>query len=154
MKKTLKLALLLLGLLLTPVMWGCDDDEDDFRQELVSYDKLPLPAQSFVSQFYPGVNVLRVEKDYDDGVVVYEVTFSNGHEVTFDSDGNWVEVDAPDGMSIPDGIVPMTIQQYLDTNYPNYGVNDLSKTAFGYEVELTTGLDLMFDRVGNFIGIN
>lgn len=154
MKKTLKFMILAVGLLLAPAMVSCDDDNDDYWEETVDFLNLPSRARSFVGEFYPGAEVVRVEKDYDHGEVLYEVKFSNGHEVVFSSDGRWLEVEAPDGRSIPYGIVPPTIQDFLDHYYYDYGVNEINKTGFGYEVELTTGLDLQFDREGYFIGID
>lgn len=156
MKKFLKYSILSLSLLATPLMFSCSDDDDDdiFKQETISYDKLPSAAQSFVETYYPDSKITRVEKDFDDGVVLYEITFSDGQEVTFSSTGEWVEVDAPDGKSIPEGIIPDAIRSYLDTNYSGYGVNDITKTKNGYEVELVTGLDLRFDSLGNFVGID
>ena len=97
------------------------------------------------------MEVWRVEKETDKGVVLYDVDFKNGHEVTFDSNGEWLEVDAPDGQSIPAGIVPVTIEQYLEQNYSGYGVNDITKVAAGYEIELVSGVDLLFDQDGNFL---
>ena len=155
MKKTFKFVMLFLSLLLVPVFYSCDDDDDnDFREEVISYEKLPSAAKSFVSEFYSGVDVKRVEKDYDHGVVLFEVKLSNGHEITFNSSGEWVEVDAPDRQSIPSGIAPLPIESYLNDNYQDYGINDITKTGYGYEVELTTGVDLRFDANGNFLGID
>ncbi|MDO4335637.1 MAG: PepSY-like domain-containing protein [Bacteroidales bacterium] len=154
MKKTLKLMLFAVGLMLTPVISSCGDEYDDYWEETVDFVNLPSRAMAFVEEFYPYAEVVRVEKEYDDGEVLYEVKFSNGHEVVFSSDGRWLEVEAPDGRSIPYGIVPLPIQDFLDQYYYDYGVNEINKTGFGYEVELTTGLDMRFDRDGYFIGID
>ena len=70
MKKTLKLLLFAVGLMLTPVITGCGDEYDDYWEETVDFVNLPSRARAFVDEFYPHVDVIRVEKDYDDGEVL------------------------------------------------------------------------------------
>lgn len=154
MKKTVKFILVAIGVLLIPAMWSCSDDNDDFWEEDVMFFDLPSGAQSFVSEFYTGLRIERVEKEYDDGELLYEVELSNGDEITFSSDGRWLQVEAPDGRSIPYGIVPAGIRDYLYRYYEGYGVNDITRTGYGYEVELTSGLDMKFDSYCNLIGID
>lgn len=156
MKKFFKYALLSAGILLTPVIWSCSDDDDDYYHhvETIAYDKLPEASKSFIEKFFPADQIVRIEKDIDDDVLVYEVNFNSGTEVTFSYAGEWVEVDAPSGKTIPEGIAPENIVSYLNTNYSGYGINDITKTGYGYEVELVTGLDLRFDPSGNFMGID
>lgn len=153
MKKNLKIAALLFAALMTGgvALSSCSDNDDDkVIETVITESELPEAAKTFISSYYPDIKVVRVEKERTGGTVLYDVDFQNGQEVTFDASGNWVEVDAPDGKTIPSGIVPETIQTYLDANYSGYGVNDITKTRNGYEVELVTGVDLLFDAQGNF----
>lgn len=152
MKKFFSVIVMAVALFTSMGFTACsDNDDNDIPEVVISYDKLPTAAKTFVETYYPGVEVWRVEKETDKGVVLYDVDFKNGHEVTFDSNGEWLEVDAPDGQSIPSGILPVTIEQYLEQNYSGYGVNDITKVAAGYEVELVSGVDLLFDQDGNFL---
>ena len=155
MKKKLKFVVLLLaGFMMTGTMSACSDDDGNDIETVISENKLPESAKTFISTYYSSATVRSVKRELDNGVVLYEVDFTNGHEITFNSKGEWVEVDAPDGQSIPDGILPEVIQSYLDTNYQGYGVNDVTKTGAGYEVELVSGIDLLFDAQGDFIRID
>ena len=110
---------------------------------------LPEAAQAFLSKYYVGVSVSRVERDVEDSEPVYEVYMANGHEVTFGLDGNWLTVDAPDNTAIPTGIVPEAIESYLNANFSGVGVNEIDRTSYGYEVDLLNGLDLKFNKEGN-----
>ena len=83
----------------------------------------------------------------------FEVYFANGHDVTFNAQGEWIDVDAPAGQTVPDAIVPVAISEYVMANYLGSGINEISKNAAGYEVDLINGTDLLFDPVGNFVGI-
>ena len=112
---------------------------------------LPEAAQAFLSKYYVGVSVSRVERDVEDGEPVYEVYMANGHEVTFGLDGNWLTVDAPDNTAIPTGIVPEAIASFLDAKFLGVGVNEIDRTSYGYEVDLLNGWDLKFDASGNVL---
>lgn len=129
--------------------YSCSDD-DDRVDEPITVAQLPASARSFIDSYYPGSTISHVNKDREDGVTEYEVRFADGHEITFDADGRWIDIDAPYGMSIPAGIVPEKIDGYISANYPGEYINEISKTYRGYEVELTSDTDLIFDRDGNF----
>lgn len=129
---------------------SCDNDDD----EPILETALPQTAKSFVQQYYSNTMVAGVTKDKDNGQVEYEVLFANGHKVTFDSAGQWIDVDAPTGQAIPNGIAPTKISDYVASNYAGYSINEISKERYGYDVDLTSGLDLVFDTDGNFVRID
>lgn len=155
MKKTLEiLSLLFAGIVSFTPLCSCSDDDDNDYETVITESQLPSAAKTFLSTYYPDVKVARAEMDYEKGVVFYDVRLQNGHEVTFNADGEWMEVDAPDGQSIPDGFFPAGIVSYLQQNYSGYGVNDITKIGAGYEVELVSNIDLIFDAQGNFIRVD
>ena len=129
------------------LLWSCSDDKD----EPVAVTTLPEAAQTFLSSHYAGVKEQSAVRDKDDHNVEYDVRLANGHEVTFDAEGNWTDVDAPTGQTVPDGLVPEAVALYIATNYPSEGINEISRSAAGYEVDLTNGVDLVFDSFGNFL---
>lgn len=147
MKKLLFLTCAVIIALFTT--WSCSDDD-----ELIVPGNLPQTAQAFLNQHFSGMEIYKVEKDGDHSGTEYTVKFRNGYEVEFDAIGEWTDVDAPDGMTIPSGIAPENIASFVEQEYPGMGINEISRDYTGYEVELTTGLDLDFDPAGNFIGID
>lgn len=151
-KKFRFVVLLFASLMMVGTMMSCSDDDNNKDIETaITVSNLPQKAQTFITDYYPTAKVLSVTKELDHGVVLYDVDFTDGQEIVFNADGEWVEVDAPDGHSIPSGIIPSAIEEYLNTNYQNYGVNDITRTADGYEVELVSGVDMFFDAQGDFI---
>lgn len=133
--------------------WSCSDDDDN--DVTLSVSSLPAPAQQFISQFYPADKVARVTKEIKNSHLnsEYEVLFVSGQEVEFDAAGQWTDVDAPKGQTVPSGIVP-SIDEYVGLNYDGIGINEISREANGYEVELVNGIELLFDANGQFIGID
>ncbi len=145
MKKTL---FFLFVALVGVVAFSCSDND-----EIVGADAIPTQAKAFLEQYYPTIGMLRVEKDGKGNSVKYDVYLSDGSEVEFDRDGNWISVDAPAGAAVPEGIVPTPIVDFVADTYPNEKINEISRDNRGYEVELTNEVDLIFDVDGIFIRI-
>lgn len=129
--------------------WSCSDDDNDAP---ITYDQLPQAAKTFITTYYPSDKIVSVDRDGKNDKTEYDVRFASGHEVEFDGAGQWTDVSAPAQQSVPAGIVPPAIQDYVTTNFPAYGINEISVEKYGYEIELTNGLDLPFDQSGVFIG--
>ena len=152
MKKIFRILGMVMVCALSAMSWSCSDD-DDSEDIIVTFDQLPQNAKDFVTTYYNGVAISRIEKDFDADGVEFEVYFANGHDVTFNAQGEWIDVDAPAGQTVPDAIVPVAISEDVMANYLGSGINEISKNAAGYEVDLINGTDLLFDPVGNFVGI-
>lgn len=147
MKKTFSILFIALFAALT---WSCSDDDDT----PVPPSDLPAAANTFISTYFSGDKIVKVNRDGSGANATYDVIFASGYEVEFNSQGAWVDVDAPMGMTIPSGIAPLAISDYVSLNYPTQGINEISVEYYGYDVELLNGIDLMFDQQGNFIGID
>lgn len=137
---------------LTPLM-SCSDNNDNEMESIVTFNKLPEEAQKFYNTYFNGYTILKINKETIGNISIYELYLEDGYVVVFNNAGNWTEVYASENMSIPDGIVPPVIQEYLDQNYPDYGVNEINKTGTGYKVVLVTGLQLYFNEAGEFVKI-
>lgn len=144
MKKILRLIPMLLACVAATAMWSCSDDKD----EPVSSNELPAVAKTFLNTYYPSVKVVSTQKDKDE----YDVTLANGHSVDFNKNGEWTDVDAPAGETVPTGFYPSAIDTYINESAGGYGINEISREGSGFEVELVTGLDLLFNNDGAFIG--
>ncbi len=129
---------------------------------------LPLPARTLLAKHFPkiAVNHIKIDsdvfsKDYDvvlqNGTEVsskdYDVVLQNGTEVSFDKDGNLKEVEA--GVNtVPDGLVLKPIRQYVKSNFKGRRIVALDVDRNSYDIELSDGLELKFDRAGNFLRID
>ncbi len=127
--------------------FSCEKDTD-----LISYQNLPNEAQTFVSQYFSDVTVLKTEIESNGG---YSVDLSNGTEIDFNSTGIWVKVDARDGQTLSNTeFIPQTIKTYLAEMYPDFPVNGIEKITTGYEIELVNSeKEVMFDLNGNYTGV-
>ena len=152
MKKTFRLLPILMMVLTLGVFSSCKDDKDN--DEPSSPKNLPTLAKTFINTYFPDVQIRTIDYEKNSQYEDYEVTLANGYNITFDGKGNWTDVDAPSGITIPDGIAPQPIANYVADNYPNDGINEIEKNSMGYEVELVSGIELNFNPQGEFTGMN
>lgn len=145
MKKLYRILPMLLVAVLSMALWSCSDDD-----EPVPVTKLPSSAQTFLNTYFDNVDIISVTKDKDD----YEVLLSNGYSVEFNTSGEWTDVDAPVGKTVPTGFYPAAIDTYISSAYSGSGINEISRIDRGYEVELLNGTDLYFSADGTYIGID
>ena len=125
-----------------------------FAQEvIVPFNQLPVKAKTFINQHFKGVKVMNVIQDKDVFSKDFDVNFENGTKVEFDRTGNWKEIKTLSG-SVPSSLVPAKIKQYISNNYKGANIVEINKDAYKIDVELSNGVDLDFDKNGNFLRID
>lgn len=70
---------------------------------------LPQASQDFLAKYFPGVAVTKAENDFAHRR--YEVDLADGAEVSFDYNGEWIEVEAPDGAMLPSSTLSSLIPE-------------------------------------------
>ena len=141
MKKNLIFALLAL------LFVQCD------HKDIVTQDKsrLPQQAQDFIATYFPTEEVSYITIDKEMVNTTYEVKFVGGTELSFDKNGEWSEVDCQRA-AVPEGIIPTAIANYVRQNFSNEIITQIEKDKRQYEVHLSNGLELYFNRQGEYIG--
>lgn len=112
---------------------------------------LPKAAQAVLSKnFKAGVSVIKIDKDFG-RISEYEVILTDGTEITFDRDGNWDNVEVKKQSSVPSAFVPKAISDYVKAQHPKLKIVGIDKERSGYEVELSNGIEMKFDKEGKFL---
>ena len=134
------------------VFSSCDKVDISGDPEIeIEYADLPAEARSFINSYFSTDYVGRVEKEIDDNEIIYEVIMMSGTQIIFNEEGIWQQVDASDGKTIPTGFILSPILDYINEYYAGYGINEINKTGSDFNVELITGLTLLFDEMGEFV---
>ncbi|MCM1349015.1 MAG: PepSY-like domain-containing protein [Firmicutes bacterium] len=112
--------------------------------------ELPATAQATLNRYFAKQKVNHIKIDHKTfGGSEYDVVLDNGTEIDFDSNGNWKEIDF--GMNkVPDGILLKPIADYIKANFKGSKVTSIEVSRNKYELELSNGLDVEFDRDGTF----
>ncbi|RQP18155.1 MAG: hypothetical protein EAS52_06420, partial [Parapedobacter sp.] len=139
-KKTNYLMVLLSAVLV--LVAACD------KEKVVSADGLPSKAQTYITQHFPEHEILQVVKERDDLKTSYDVYLSEGYNLDFDKNGNIVGVEG--SKKLPDSVIPSSILTYVNANYSDYFILDWELDDRGQEVKLSNGMELQFDKNGNF----
>ena len=120
----------------------------------IQVSEMPKAAQLFIKNHFADLSVAmaKVETDFLDKN--YDVVFTNGNKVEFDKKGNWTNVDC-EHTQVPVAILPDAIRQYVAKNYPDAKVLKIEVTdRKGYDVELSNGFELEFDKRMNVIDVD
>lgn len=118
----------------------------------ISKEQLPAAAQQFLNDYFSSEKITLARED---GPVVrreYEVTLDNGTYIEFSADGQWREVTSRD--ALPSGIVPRSIETFVSKRYPSQVIYHIERGRRDWEVGLSNGVELTFDRVYRLIDID
>ncbi|MCM1310143.1 MAG: PepSY-like domain-containing protein [Bacteroides sp.] len=112
---------------------------------------LPATAQKFIQSNFKNSAVSFIKVDSTLGFTTeYEVVFTDGTEIDFDSAGTWDKIEMPRNKAVPSALVPKAIADYVNKNFSGQKIVSIDKESRSYDIELSSGLDLVFDRAGNF----
>ncbi len=111
---------------------------------------LPTAAKTTLkNNFKSKVSVIKIDKTLG-RVDDYEVVLTDGTEISFDRNGNWEDVEVSNQSSVPSFFVPKAITKYVATAQPGNRIVGIEKVRKGYSIELSNGVDMKFDKAGNF----
>ena len=127
-----------------------------FAADVITHDvnQLPANARKTLQSSFPKsqISYIKIDKDMLQSKT-YEVKFTNGVEIDFDSKGNWKEVDCKK-QPVPDVFVPAVIRTYVKQNYKGSKIVKVEKDRRNYEVKLQNGLELKFDSKGKLVKLD
>lgn len=114
---------------------------------------LPAGAREMIKKYFPDseISYLKIDKKLfrTEG---YEVILTGGTELEFDVKGQWKEIESL--QTVPDSIVPESIRKYIKRYYGPQGVKKIKHNRKGYELNLTNGMEMEFDNMGNFLRLD
>lgn len=134
-----KLMLILVSLFTLQGMVMANDDVP------VTVDQLPTAARKFIKTYFVKSEISYAKLDKDWTEKKYDVVFTNGDKLEFDSKGNWIDVDCK-YTEVPAAIVPKAIKEYVTKNHPRTKIVQIERDKKFHEIELNNGIELKFDK--------
>lgn len=134
-------------------MVSCNMAANAGNDKPISVNALPAKAQTLLNNHFNGQKVMHAT--IESGVVSrsYDVVLQNGTKLEFDKKGNLTEINCKQGI-VPALLIPQAIKNYLKDNYAGQSVKKIEMNKNEYEVELTNGLDLTFNKHFQLIDID
>lgn len=140
MKKSVTVALCALSLT------ACARD----NKQVIAVDQLPQAAQTIIANYAQNEPVAVVVMEKDLLETDYEVRFVNGNEWKFDENGAVESLDNQVDF-LPIELIPAPIAAYVDQNFAGQGIREYSVDRNDYEVTLTSGIELTFNKAFRLI---
>ncbi len=120
----------------------------------INREDLPKAAQEFVSKHFGKTRVSMIKTDkHLLKKTDYDVKLVNGTKIEFNNAGEWTSVDCKT-REVPSAIIPNKIKTYVKKNFPETIIVSIEKNTTNYEIELNDGIEIKFDRLGNFKSID
>lgn len=123
-----------------------------------NYDKIPRKAKHFIDKHFKGVAVSKCEQYFAKGK--YEVELANGVDIEFNTNGDVIEVDAPDNTYLAQAVVKDLLHRSAYSRLEKDGLAskvesvELKKgKAVEVEIDIPDPDTYIFDINGNFIAI-
>ena len=134
-------------------MVSCNMAANAGNDKPISVNALPAKAQTLLNNHFNGQKVMLAT--IESGVVSrsYDVVLQNGTKLELDKKGNLTEINCKQGI-VPALLIPQAIKNYLKDNYAGQSVKKIEMNKNEYEVELTNGLDLTFNKHFQLIDID
>ena len=134
-------------------MVSCNMAANAGNDKPISVNALPAKAQTLLNNHFNSQKVMVAT--IESGVVSrsYDVVLQNGTKLEFDKKGNLTEINCKQGI-VPALLIPQAIKNYLKDNYAGQSVKKIEMNKNEYEVELTNGLDLTFNKHFQLIDID
>ena len=122
------------------------------RDRVVAPSELPGAAQALIQKHFGNNKINHVIAEGNMfGIHEYDVTLTDGTELEFDTAGNLKEVYCSAEKGLPADMLPKGVTSYIKKYFPNQKVVKLEVKKKKYEVELRSGVELEFDKSGNFL---
>lgn len=123
------------------------------RERPITLDKLPAAAQEFLAANFKDLTLAYAVEDPKFIGSEYEVIYTDRTEVDFESNGEWSSVERKYA-AVPAAIVPVQIADYVKNTFAGQFIKKIDRDKYTWEVELSNGLEIKFDRKFQVIDID
>ncbi len=113
----------------------------------VTFEQLPEAVQTFINTHFHKEKIAYAAKDDDFIRPDYEVVFSDGTKVEFSHKGEMKKIESMAG--VPKNLVPAQLLDYVEQHYTNITIVGYEIEYTAYELVLSNGLELVFNK--NFV---
>ena len=111
----------------------------------IDYEQLPAAARAFIQSDFPSLSISFITRDAGILDTTYDVHFTNGLKLEFNSKGEWKEISNATAL-IDTKYIPKEILASIASRWPDAGIKKIERYRQGYEIELTNRLELKYDK--------
>lgn len=119
----------------------------------VTISQLPQTAQTTLKSYFKNKKVALSKMESGVFEKNYEVIFTTGEKIEFDRKGNWTEINCRNS-AVPTQLVPKSITNHVKENYPGMKILEIEYDRKEYEVKLSNGIELTYNKKFQLIDID
>ena len=119
------------------------------RGRVITFEQLPVQAQTFLKEHFADKVPLVITVDWDD----YDVIYQSGEKVEFSKRGEWKTLDCKVSQ-VPVALIPEPIKANVSKTFPGSIVIKLQRDRRGYDVKLNNGMELEFNKKFQIVDID
>lgn len=138
-------ATIILLLILSATTLYATESRTFYDDKPIAYSELPAKAKEFIDKYFHKEKASHVSLDRDIISNEYNVVFASGIKIEFNGDGTWKEIDCRYS-TVPHTLIPEKISAYIKEHYPNSNITELKRERGNWEVKLTGGMELTFNK--------
>lgn len=138
-------ATIILSLILSATTLYATESRTFYDDKPIAYSELPAKAKEFIDKYFHKEKASHVSLDRDIISNEYNVVFASGIKIEFNGDGTWKEIDCRYS-TVPHTLIPEKISAYVKERYPNSNITELKRERGNWEVKLTGGRELTFNK--------
>ncbi len=122
------------------------------QDKVIPYAEVPASIQSYIKMHFNNVTVLQAEIDYEGLTKEYDIVLNDGTKLDFDRKNRIKSIKGKS--KLPSSVIPVKIQTYVQGKYPDNHIVKWETERSHQSVELNNGLELEFNKKGNFLRID
>ena len=119
----------------------------------IRFQQLPATAQQMIQKHFPNQKIALAKMENELLSKSYEVIFTNGTKIEFDSKGQWTNIDCKYSQ-VPSALIPSAILSYVKKNYKQSVITEVERKRRSIQIELNNGIDLTFNSKYQLIKID
>lgn len=124
------------------------------KESIIPETELPKKATEYLNTHFNGLNIIQVVEDREGLKKSFDVYVANGFELEFNKTGEVLSVKNNRNLALPNSVVPTKILEYVQVNFAGDHITSWELDGNFQEIELNTGMELIFSKAGEFIRID
>ena len=119
----------------------------------IEVSQLPQTAQQVLKKDFSKMKIALAKMESGIFDTSYDIIFTNGDKVEFGRNGNWTELKCKYSQ-VPVRLIPAAINSYVKKNYSSAKVLEIERDRNEYDVKLSNGIELTFNKKFQVIDID
>lgn len=122
------------------------------QDKALSADEIPSEIKHYVKTHFPENTIIRAVLDRDGMEKTYDVELDKAIRLEFNKNKKIIDIDG--ASKLPDSVIPEALRNYVLVNYRSSVITDWELDGRKQQIELDSGVDLIFNLKGDFLRVD